>query len=93
MTAARLTSSLGTDKRLFGTALLRLLSNVGEGEGGVQRQPHSPEATGRETACSNLLRAGTKYIDLQHEGCRICDAQRLILNKQRRGTGANELYM
>lgn len=34
-----------------------------EGEKCVQRRPHSPEATGRETARSNLLRAGTKYTD------------------------------
>lgn len=48
-----------------------------EGEKCVQRRPHSPEATGRETACSNLLRARTKYTELQREGCRLCYTQRV----------------
>ncbi len=48
-----------------------------EGEKSVQRRPHSPEATGKETACSNLLRGSTKYINLQHDGCRLCYAQKV----------------
>lgn len=81
--SVRLTSSIGIGKSLFDKPLL-LLSNV-RGKC-VHRRPYSPEVTGRETVCSDHWRAGTKYSDLQHEGCRLCYAQ--SVSALTSGTGA-----